>query len=390
MIDSASALADLCRRARSAPAVALDTEFVWERTYYPALGVVQIGLGGDDVHLVDTLALDRDDLQPLGDLIADPDCEIVLHDALQDLQILARATGAQPRNVFDTQRVAGFVGLTASASLQDLVEWATGRRLDKGETRTNWLRRPLSDKQIRYAEDDVRYMPDVRDKLLDEVEARGRMDWVDDEMLRYERAADYAEPDPMLAVTRVKAKNVGRLSGQQREVLRHVAAWREREARELDRTRRMVLPDDVLVKLAQLCPEDAAGLRRAGLTDRQLRRYENGLLDAIDDGMEAEPEPRVRRGRPTDDDERRQTQLLVLQALAAGRGAREGVDPAIVATKSDLRDLVAAGVAASAEDHAVLRGWRRDYIGADLAAFLRGELAVGLSGPDGWPEGVGD
>ena len=106
MITSRDDLAAVCTRARQQVAVALDTEFVWERTYYPALGVVQIGLGQDDVHLVDTVALTGDDLAPLAELIADPDTEIVLHDALQDLQILARATGALPRNVFDTQRTS--------------------------------------------------------------------------------------------------------------------------------------------------------------------------------------------------------------------------------------------------------------------------------------------
>ncbi|MEL6615141.1 MAG: ribonuclease D, partial [Bacteroidota bacterium] len=242
MIDSPSALADLCSRARQQTAVALDTEFVWERTYVPALGVVQIGLGGDDVHLVDTLALTGDDLSPLGDLLADPDTEVVLHDALQDLQILARATGRLPRNVFDTQRVAGFVGQTATASLQDLVAWACGVTLDKGATRSDWLRRPLSETQVHYAENDVRYSLDVRDRLLDEAEDRQRLDWIDEEMEIYEDSAHFEDADPMEAVSRVKSRGASKLDGQGRTILRYVAAWREREARRLDRTRRMVLP----------------------------------------------------------------------------------------------------------------------------------------------------
>ena len=384
MIASRDALAALCDRARQQVAVALDTEFVWERSYYPALGVVQIGLGGDDVHLVDMVALTGDDLAPLGDLIADPDTEIVLHDALQDLQILARATGALPQNVFDTQRVAGMVGQTATASLQDLVEWAVGVRLDKGATRTNWLQRPLSDKQIPYAEDDVRYLLDVRDKLVDEAEARDRIAWIDEEMARYEDPEAYTEADPMDAVDRVKSRGISRLDGQARAVLRHVSAWREREARRLDRTRRMVLPDDALAEIAGRRPESERDLART-LTDRQSRRYAEGLLQAVRDGEAADPEPRPRRGRPGPDEDRRQAQLNVLQGLVAGQCTLNDVDPQLVATKSQLGALVEAGADAEPDAHPVLAGWRRQFIGDDLLAFLRGEGAVSLDGREGWP-----
>ncbi|HIG75432.1 MAG TPA: hypothetical protein EYQ24_12915 [Bacteroidetes bacterium] len=384
MITSRDDLAAVCTRARQQVAVALDTEFVWERTYYPALGVVQIGLGQDDVHLVDTVALTGDDLAPLAELIADPDTEIVLHDALQDLQILARATGALPRNVFDTQRVAGMVGQTATASLQDLVEWAVGIRLDKGATRTNWLQRPLSDQQVPYAEDDVRYLLDVRDKLVDEAEARGRIAWIDEEMVIYEDEAAYTETDPMDAVDRVKSRGIGKLDPQARAVLRHVSAWREREARRLDRTRRMVLPDDALADIASRRPRSEKDLGRV-LTDRQSRRYAESLLEAVRAGEDAPAEPRPRRGRPGPEEERRQAQLNVLQGLVAGQCTTNDVDPQLAATKSQLTALVREGADAEPTGHPVLQGWRRAFIGEALLAFLRGEGSVGLDGRDGWP-----
>lgn len=384
MIASRDDLAALCTRARQQVAVALDTEFVWERTYYPALGLVQIGLGRDDVHLVDTVALTGDDLAPLGELLADPETEVVLHDALQDLQILARATGARPRNVFDTQRVAGMVGQTATASLQDLVDWAVGIRLDKGETRTNWLQRPLSEKQVHYAEDDVRYLLDVRDKLVDEAEARERIDWIDEEMARYENADAYTETNPMEAVDRVKSRGIGRLDGQSRTVLRHVAAWREREAQRLNRTRRMVLPDDALADIAARRPHSEHDLGRI-LTDRQARRYADSLLAAVRDGEADAPEPSQRRGRPGPDEERRQAQLNVLQGLVAGQCTLGDVDPQLAATKAQLTALVHAGAEADPAEHPVLAGWRRAFIGDDLLALLRGEGRVRLHGREGWP-----
>jgi ribonuclease D len=381
LIDTPGVLRSLCDRARTHDAVALDTEFVWERSYYPALGLVQVGLGGDDVHLVDTVALEGE-LGPLGDLLADPGTVKVLHDAAQDLQILARATGAQPANAYDTQRAAGLVGQTATASLQDLVEWATGVRLDKGQTRSNWLQRPLSDKQAAYAEDDVRYLLDVYHKLREEVEARDRTRWVASEMARYDDPGLYQEADLGDAVDRLKVRGLGRLSGRQRAVLRAVAAWREGEARRLDRTRRMVLPDDVIAKVAERMPRSPDDLRKIKLTDRQVSRYADGLLGAVEAGTEAEPERVERRGRPGPDDHRRAARLLIAQGFIAGRCEREGVDSLLIATKSELTDLVEAGPDAVRD---ALPGWRYEFAGRDLEALLRGDLAVRLDGPGGWP-----
>ena len=381
MIDTTDRLEALCDRARTLPAVALDTEFVWERSYYPGLGLIQVGLGGDDVHLIDTIALEGQ-MGALGEVLADPSVVKVLHDATQDLQILARATGTLPVNSFDTQRAAGLVGQTATASLQDLVEWAVGIRLDKGETRSNWLKRPLTDSQARYAEDDVRYLLDVYQKLRDEAQARGRAEWVDAEMERYDDPSLFEESDPNDAVDRLKVRGIGRMSGRQRAVLRAVAAWREVEARELDRTRRMVLPDEALAAIADRMPETADDLRRLRLTDRQVARYADGLLDAVQAGAEAEPERVQRRGRPGPEDEKRAARLLVAQGFLAGRCEREDIDSALVATKAQLAAIVEAGPDAVAD---AFPGWRYDFVGRDLEGLLRGTVAVRLDAGDGWP-----
>ena len=381
MIDTTDRLEALCDRARTLPAVALDTEFVWERSYYPGLGLIQVGLGGDDVHLIDTIALEGQ-MGALGEVLADPSVVKVLHDATQDLQILARATGTLPVNSFDTQRAAGLVGRTATASLQDLVEWAVGIRLDKGETRSNWLKRPLTDSQARYAEDDVRYLLDVYQKLRDEAQARGRAEWVDAEMERYDDPSLFEESDPNDAVDRLKVRGIGRMSGRQRAVLRAVAAWREVEARQLDRTRRMVLPDEALAAIADRMPETADDLRRLRLTDRQVARYADGLLDAVQAGAEAEPERVQRRGRPGPEDEKRAARLLVAQGFLAGRCEREDIDSALVATKAQLAAIVEAGPDAVAD---AFPGWRYDFVGRDLEGLLRGTVAVRLDAGDGWP-----
>lgn len=383
LVSTPELLAEVVSRAQARPAVAVDTEFVWERTYYPALGLIQIGLGGDDIHLIDTVALG--DLSPLGALLEDEGTVKVLHDAVQDLQILARATASLPRQAFDTQRAAGFVGLASTLSLQDLIEWSSDVRLGKGETRTNWLQRPLSDKQIRYAQNDVRYLLDAYEELRHEAAERGRSDWLSEEMSRYDAPDLYTEADPSDALDRVKAKGVGRLSGRQRAVLRSVAAWREREARRLDRTRRMVLPDDVLVAVAERGPRSESDLRKLRLTDRQIDRYAEGLLAAVEEGVDAPAERVARRGRPGPEELRQAARRSVVQGFIAGSCERADIDPALVATKSVIGDIVDAGPEAVAD---ALPGWRYEFVGRDLEALLRGDLAVRLDGEAGWPHGV--
>ena len=146
MIQTTSELTAFVKRAREMDAVALDTEFVWERTYYPQLGLIQIALSDEDCELIDPTAID--DLSPLGDLLSDRKVVKILHDAPQDLAILLQATGTPAQNVFDTRHAAGFADLPATLSLSNLIKELLDIDLPKTETRTNWLQRPLKQEQI--------------------------------------------------------------------------------------------------------------------------------------------------------------------------------------------------------------------------------------------------
>ncbi len=383
MIDTPRALAALVERARAAEAVALDTEFVWERTYYPRLGVVQLGLGRDDVHLIDAVALD--DLTPLGALLADPKPVKVLHDAVQDLTLLRRVTGASPVHVFDTQRAAGFVGLTATISLQELFEVTVGVSLPKGATRSNWVRRPLSDEQLDYAEDDVRYLLDARADLLRRAEAKGRLAWIEEEMRGYDDPVLYTEVDPLDQADRVRGRGLGALSPLQRAALRELAAWREREARRRDLPRRRVLEDEPLIEVARRLPERVEELRVKGLGDRERQRYGAALVEAVARARARPESERPARSSRHPDEDRLSVVTSLLQSVLAGRCMREDVDPVLVATKTELRALAEAGPGADPEAHPVLVGWRRDFAGQALLGVLAGRVRVELDGPAGWP-----
>jgi ribonuclease D len=168
-------------KARSKDAVALDTEFVWNRTYYPRLGLIQLALSDEECYLIDPLVIDN--LDPFGELLADRRTIKILHDAPQDLAILYKATGYVPKNIFDTRLAAGFACLPASLSLGNLIEELLDIKLEKTATLTNWLKRPLDQEQIRYALDDVRYLRAARVIIINriigpEIKAGCRRSWI--------------------------------------------------------------------------------------------------------------------------------------------------------------------------------------------------------------------
>ena len=381
MIDSPEALSTLVARALEADAVALDTEFVWERTYYPRLGVVQLALAEDDAHLIDAAALD---LAPLGALLGAPGVVKILHDAQQDLVILRRATGAYPQNIFDTRRAAGFVGMPATLSLGELVRRTTGTRLPKTESRTDWLRRPLSDKQHEYALDDVRYLNQVRSHLLEQADARRRTAWVREEMAAYDDPSLYEEPDPRAQYHRLPGAK--HLSPRRRAVLRELAAWREEEAQRRDLPRGHVVPDKALAAIARLLPTTRDALARInGIGGATMRRYKDTLFEVVQRGLDL-PENTLppRPPRPAADDTLAPRVNLALACLA-GQGLAEGIDPALVAARAEVTALVAAAPNADPARHALLRGWRRAFLGEDLLALLAGQRTVHVDPETGLP-----
>ena len=378
MINIPEELESVCGEAREAGLIGLDTEFVWERTYYPQLGVVQISIGEDRCYLVDTLALD--DYRALAGVLESSDVVKILHDSPQDLTILKRLTGASPRNIFDTRIAAGVVGLRASLSLQDLTRFLLNLSLEKTETRTDWLKRPLSDKQVDYAINDVRYLPAMREKLLDRAAKNGRLAWMQQELGELDDATAYDPRDPEEQYTRVKG--VGRLSDRDLGTLQSVTAWRERQAEKRDLPRRHVVSDEVLVAVAKIRPKTIGKLRQIrAVQPTVVDRYGHDLLKAVADGADRKlkPLPKPSQSTPHDD-----VRVEFGLAFVRGRAIDEGVDPALIGSRSDVRDAVLNG---SAEQPArLMSGWRREFVGDDLQRVLRGECALRIGGKHGLPK----
>jgi ribonuclease D len=277
---TAGSVEHLAARLSGAEAIAFDTEFMWERTYFPSLCLVQIAC--DDVlATVDPLAVD--DLGPLWEaLVTAP--VVLLHAAAHDLDILHRYTRRLPRRVFDTQIAAAFLGYGDAPGYETLVGRVLHRRLAGGEGYTDWSRRPLTDRQISYALDDVRHLHDLWRALSGELEARGRTGWVADET--EERFAEIGVPvDPKEQWRRVK--DARKLRGRALAVLREVAAWREQQAIASDESRQRVVPDRVLIEIARRTPTDPAHIARMrGLHPGQAKRGAVPLASVVQLGLE--------------------------------------------------------------------------------------------------------
>ena len=371
LVSSASALAAALAACRAAPCVAVDTEFVWERTYYPRLGLVQLGLPDGQTFLLDAPALD---LTPLAALLEDAAVTKVLHDAGQDLTILHRATGAVPKNVFDTRLAAGLVGLGGSLSLQKLLLATVGVHLPKTESRTDWLCRPLTDAQTDYARDDVRYLCAAHETLARKLEAAGRTAWMDEEQAHLEQPATYAERSPDDSLARIKGQ--ARLHPKERAVLKELAAWREAYAMEYDLPRGHVVSDEVLVTLAQRKAQEGAAVERFGAP----RRHATALAEAVRAGLNAEP---LRIPETPREDETLGARVDLLLAYVKGRGLAEGVDPSLIANRADVTTLAAKRT--SNDGAVLLDGWRRSFIGDDLLRLLAGDVTIRLDPDSGLP-----
>lgn len=382
MIDTSKSLAALADRVLQAQCVALDTEFVWEQTYYPSLGIVQVGLPGEEPSLIDVPAIK--DMAPLGRVLSDPKIVKILHDAQQDLTILRRATGCFPRNIFDTRTAAGFVGLSSSTSLAALTHEILHVQLPKTETRTNWLQRPLSSKQIEYAMDDVRYLPALYDELMAKATELDRQAWLTEELSRYNNPDLYTENDEKEQFRRIKGS--GRLSPRKQSLLRELAMWREEEARRRNRPRPWVLSDECLVELAKRKPKSMPELGSIkGLGEKEKHRYGKMIFQAIEKGLNVPQDVLPQVPEPSRDDEGLSARVDLVLAYMKGKSMAQGIDHALIATRADITALVREGPVAKHEHHHILQGWRYEFLGKDLLMLLAGRLAVRLDSETGLP-----
>jgi ribonuclease D len=372
LLTTATALADFAETARRAGRVALDTEFVWERTYRPRLGIVQLAAGAECV-IVDALALP--DLSPLFPVLQDPAVTVVLHGGGQDLEIMAEMMGTPIRGVVDTQVAAAFVGYGHQAGLSALLDQVLRVRVRKDQTYTDWTQRPLKLEQLVYARLDVAHLLDLYDRLYAELDARGRRAWADEEMRLLEDPARFAPvPD---AERFLGVSGWARLKPRELAVLRELAAWRERAARRANVRPGFIMNDVVLRTIAGRPPksvEDLHGSR--GVTRGTIDRHGRDVIAAVEAGLGC---PREEWPVVTGRGPRQPSGLIALLRTAVQAAAVDhDIAPEVIATARDLEALGTAVAGGKPEDADldVLRGWRRRLVGDTLLALAKGEVAI--------------
>ena len=371
VITESAALAAHCKAWREADFVAVDTEFMRERTYWAQLCLVQIGAPDGEAVAVDPLA-EGIDLAPLYDLLVGAPILKVFHAARQDVEVLLHLAGAIPRPLFDTQIAAMVCGFGDAVGYETLAAKLAGARIDKTQRFTDWSRRPLTERQLRYALSDVSHLRTVYEKLAARLERSGRRSWLDEEFAILTDRATY-ETAPRDAWRRIKVRG-----GDRRffAILRELAAWRETEARRRDAPRPWVLRDNALSEIAAQRPATVEELTKLRSVSQRAAQGATGtaVLEAVQRGLalpdEQCPSPPPRHEKPAG----LGASTDLLKVLLAFKSEQAGVARRLIASTEDL-ERIASGDAAGVP---ALGGWRCELFGADALDLVNGRLALSV------------
>jgi ribonuclease D len=371
----------LVNGARASGRIALDTEFMGEGRYRTLLCLIQLAIpdesdAAEQIVLLDALVEDLD-AQPLADVLADPDVEVVVHAGRQDVALLRRRLRTDVCNVFDTQIAAGFAGLAAQSSYESLLAEMLGLRVAKTASFTRWDARPLSPEQLAYAREDVVHLLELAASLQRRLAESGRLEWAREECEPLARSSDERDPEAIFA----RLPRVGSLAANARPVARSLVQWRERTAERSNRPVQSVLGDAALLELAKRKPASRSDLGRIrGVGSAAGGRRAEELLEVIAHARELPPDPPPERrsgpaGRPAD------APLIALgEALLRARAREAGLAYELLAARADLQAIVAAARVGGEADVRTLRGWRRELVGSELLELLDGRVTLAVEG----------
>ena len=363
VIDDQDALLAIVKELLDVEIFAIDTEFHREKTYYPKLALLQLRWA-DRIAILDPLDLELTKLAP----VFSSNSLAVFHAGSQDLEVLHRATGAVPCNIFDTQIAAGFIGMR-TPSLASLHENLLGIKLSKGDRLTDWLQRPLTDSQLEYAASDVRYLLDLYQELISRLGELDRLTWATAE---FDSFLDKRQKsiDPSDAWQRIKeAKHLNKNS---RGVAQALAEWREVTAQKNDIPNRYVMSDLALVGLAQRKPTSLGDLRNIRGLDSSQFQGDKGrhLLKIVGRGLNADP-PRLLKNHKRPLKPELRPAVTLLSAWLTQIAADKNIDPALLGSRSDIEELLRGE-----GDCKLRQGWRQQEVGEQIDNLLNGKSSL--------------
>jgi ribonuclease D len=368
-IDTPDQLAKLCEQIKKESWLALDTEFLREKTYYPKFCLLQIATP-EWVACIDPIALPK--LDALFEAIYNPAIVKVFHSCRQDLEIFHQLTGKLPAPIFDTQVAAPLLGFQDNPGYAMLVSSLLNINLNKAHTRADWSKRPLTEAEIEYAADDVIYLCQIYQIMVQKLTALGRIDWLKHDFAELENPELYTVA-PEKAWFKIKGKN--KLTGKQLSIIQTLAQWREKTAQAEDRPKSWLLRDELLFDLAKLQPETVVELANVrGINERAVNRYGKELCQLITAAKNRAPLPLYEKDRPAKKTQQQEAILDILTALVRIRADENALNPSILATRKDLEVLLFN----DDDECPLLHGWRFTMAGRELVGLLKGKLLLGI------------
>lgn len=374
-IKNSEELNEICKQMEEHPFIALDTEFIRERTYYPILALVQVSFPGQEPLLIDPLEID--DWSAFHQILLNPNICKVFHAGRQDLEIFYHQMNAMPVNIFDTQIAASMCGYGDQIGYGGLVSKLLRVHLSKGSSYTNWLQRPLTKAQLSYARDDVLYLPDVYQKLLDKAHSKKRLEWILEEM-DVQLHADLFQPDPEMLWRKVKKSRS--LKDRDKPVLQELAQWRDAIARRVNKPLRYILSDEAMIEIAKIDALTIEHLRsRRGIQAGTVDRFGEELLELHKRGRSRPktewPESSEQKERPPSEKAEALADLawILLKEIAQ----KAHMAPTNLIAKKHLAYFIDAYLRdEDLSPYTLSHGWRKAMVGDLLIKLIDGKTTI--------------
>jgi ribonuclease D len=371
-------LRDFCESIAAAPIVAFDTEFVSEDSFLPELCLIQLA-AAERLAIVDPFEVH--DLSPLWDVLTNPNAEALVHAGREEFRFIWRYSGKQPSCWFDVQIAAGLIGLEYPASYATLSAKLLGKQISKDETRTDWRRRPLTQRQLEYALLDVADLEAIRDVLHQRLDKLGRLSWLQSELAAWQQ--DLIEFETGERWRRLGG--IASLPPRALAAIRELSNWRDAEAERRNQPARRILRDDLLIEIAKRQTPDQKRIRAVrGMERGDLQRYLPRIAQCIENALSLKDNELPRLTRKSS---RPQLNLLgQFLSTALGSICRSAqVAPSLAGTAQDVRDLIAYRLNLGGFDNGEIpllaQGWRAEVVGQVIDHLLAGDLAVRIADP---------
>lgn len=366
LITTNEVLVEYCDRISEASYCAIDTEFVREKTYYPLLSLIQVAT---EKHMacIDPLAIT--DLSPLLALLKNPKLVKVFHSPSQDLEILYLQFETLPSPVFDTQLAAAVLGYTHQISYAELVSEVTGVKLEKKHTRADWSRRPLSDSELDYAMDDVRYLLPVYRHLNQLLHDKGRYSWIEQDLADMSLESNFQIDTGNLWK---RLKGVQKLKGVELQIAQDLCIWREKVAQQKNLPRRWITADDAIIELAKRKPADLTTFDNIrGIPDKALARNKKVWLDIVGRAMARDASQWPTQHKPQKLDAHQQALADCLMALCREIADKNDMALATLVTRKDIDSLIL-----NRKTSRLAQGWHFEIVGQHLLDFIYGQCSI--------------